>query len=330
MAYESKNMNYIFNVEYFKNIFDMQNGVEAEIKKRNEAIFKFSFPEKETPLTICEEMEGYRSFSLYTLYPGLLVGTGNPHELAKEGALKCGFTFDYVTGVPYITGSTLKGMLRSYFPGDSKDKEKDTEFTALIKGILGKEELDVSAFKEKVFENNDIFLGAYPVIGRDASLMEMEFITSHKDKFKNPNPVSLIKVKPAVEFTFSFLFSDYIAQDGTVIVSADEKCNLCKELILLMGIGAKTNVGYGRFSEAKPAENILVPRPRESKDANGNERKGNHKNNHNKAKNDNDNNAKIPTCANSYCNKKVTYNKKQEKYNMFCYDCFSKQKENKK
>ncbi len=174
MAYKSKNMNYIFNVEYFKDIFTMGSEKKSEIKRRNEDIRNFAFTEVELPFTKCKGMEGFEYFSLYTLYPGLLLGIGNPHSLKEDGAIKLGFTFDYVTGLPYITGSTLKGMIHSCFPGDGKDKEKDREYSSLIRGILEKDELDVLALKENMFENNDIFLGAYPVIQEKNTLMEME------------------------------------------------------------------------------------------------------------------------------------------------------------
>lgn len=301
---ESKNMNYVFNVEYFENILGKDRRNDAEIKLRNQAICNFSFSDENSPLTVYKEIEGYESFSLYTLYPGLLMGIGNPHNLEEKGAIKCGFTFDYVTGLPYITGSTLKGMLRSCFPGDSKDKEKDREYSMLIRGILGKDELDVLTLKKNMFENNDIFLGAYPVIQKnDNQLIEMEFITPHTQKYKNPNPINFIKVKPAVEFCFSFLLTDY-AESGAVIVSAEEKCNLCKELVILMGIGAKTNVGFGRFSEQKPAENILVDREQDMQ------------------KNKNTRNEEEHICETPGCNKKVIYNKKTGKYNRYCRDCY--------
>lgn len=264
MSFISKNMNYIFNVEYFKNLNFKDIGSESnatELDKRNRDITTFRFPQADTPLAECAELEGYHSFSLFTLYPGLLVGTGNPHAVAVAGALKNGFTFDYVTGLPYITGSTLKGMIRAYFPGDTKDKEKDAEYTGLIKGILGKENIDILAFKENMFVNNDIFLGGFPKLRQAEAILEMEFITSHKEKFKDPNPVSMIKVKPGVEYVFSFVMSDYVDEkSGEVIVSAAEKLTLCEELLLLMGIGAKTNVGFGKFSRTKPKQNRLVAR----------------------------------------------------------------------
>lgn len=326
MKLKSHNMNYIFNVEYFENIF-CGNDVENILKERNTEIYKFKFDINNSPLEACktEEVYGdakakYQDIVLYTLYPGLLVGTGNPHDIAVNGALKCGFTFDYVTGAPYITGSTLKGMLRSYFPGDKKDKKVDSEYEAMIRGILGKEKLDVFALKQNMFENNDVFLGAYPVTDEnDKTLLEMEYITPHKEKFKNPSPISMVKVKSGVKFIFSFIFSDYIV-GNEVIVSAEEKTRLCKELLTLMGIGAKTNVGFGRFADKKPEKHIIVTRQEFSKDNddvrypskhdNANYRKGKQK-------------VEAPLCEN--CKKNfVTYNEKKMKYNSYCRDCFKK------
>ncbi len=261
---KSKNMNYIFNVEYFDDIAlkgEASEESKKRIEQRNQEIIKFSFRDV-APLKACKEIPGYEEFGLFTLYPGLLIGTGNPHGIAMAGAIKQGFSFDYVTGLPYVPGASLKGMLRSFFPGDIKDTEKNREYEAMIKGIVGKDNVDVYALKKNMFENNDIFLGAFPIpcIGSE-KLLEMEYITSHKEKFKNPNPVSLIKVRPGIKFSFSFVFTDY-AENGKTIVSAKEKMQLCKELILLMGIGAKTNTGFGRFSEKKPMQNMLVPKPK--------------------------------------------------------------------
>lgn len=291
-------MNYIFNVEYFNRIFETKNedslfvaNAEELVNERNKEIFSFEFPEADTPLKECKSIEGYRDFSLYTLYPGLLVGTGNPHEIAVAGALKCGFTFDYVTGLPYITGSTLKGMIRSYFPGDTKNEEVSDGYNELIKGLLGKEEIDVLALKEDMFDGNDIFLGAFPVVEKNnRNILDMEFITPHKEKFKNPNPVSLVKVKPAVKFVFSYVFQDYVV-DGVVMVSADEKAKLCKELLLFAGIGAKTNVGFGRFAERKPFMHDLVNRDGSANTGNNRPQQGgnnHHGNRNNRSNNRND------------------------------------------
>ena len=257
---KSKNMNYVFNVEYFEGMNLLANTEDNKetIKNRNDAIKSFAFKEK-APYEVWSEISGYQEFSAFSLYPGLLIGTGNPHSIAVDGASKRGFMFDYVTGLPYIPGSSLKGMIRAYFPGDTADKEKDKEYKALIEGLLpdSAKGIDILELKRDMFEGEDIFLGAFPKA--DGPLLDMDYITPHK-KFKNPNPISFIKVRPGVEFVFSAVFSDFKESGtGTVLLKAADKAELCKQLILLFGIGAKTNVGYGKFSLEKPVGNELLP-----------------------------------------------------------------------
>lgn len=332
MEMKSKNMNYIFNVEYFegldfKNISNNDN--ESLLARKNEEIFGFKFPRRESVLGEGEKKGDYRGFSLYTLYPGLLIGIGNPHDVAVAGALKCGFTFDYVTGLPYITGSTLKGMLRAYFPiiKDAEEGTEDHGKAELIKGLFEpkKENLKVLKLKENMFENQDIFIGGFPVLSEEQALLEMEFITPHKEKFKNPNPISLVKVKPGVRFEFLFVFKDYKDPDtGEIIVTADEKLKLCKELLLLMGIGAKTNVGFGRFAKDEPKKNKLIESQQDkSTPKNHNAQKGNNYQGMSKS-------SEPPKCKNKGCNNVVTFNKGRNMYNTYCQNCFQKYKNDNK
>jgi len=55
------------------------------------------------------------SFSLKTLYPGLVCGVGYEHELGFANEFKLGFLFDHTTGLPYLPGSSIKGVIRHYF-----------------------------------------------------------------------------------------------------------------------------------------------------------------------------------------------------------------------
>lgn len=259
MAFQSKNMNYIYNVSYFEGIrWDnltssaTQRANEELLGRHNHDIECFRF-KGGSPMEDWKELKGYGSFSLYTMYPGLLIGTGNEHSLKISGALKCGFTFDYTTGLPYIPGSSLKGAMRACFPGDGKPAKESAEYESYIKGVLNREDLNVNKLKEQIFENRDMFLGAFPVVEENGSqLMQMEFITPHTaGKFKNPNPISQIKVRPNVKFEFCFVLTDYVPEDGSRPVTAEDKLALFKTLILDMGIGAKTHVGFGRFSEGE-------------------------------------------------------------------------------
>lgn len=269
MGFDSKNMNYIFNIEYFKDIESelLKDSVSEEINKkimeRNRDIERFSFSESDISFAELESASyvsgfSYYNFRLYTQYPGLLIGIGYPHETKLDGAVKCGFMFDYVTGVPYIPGSSLKGMLRSPFSVDSKKSEIAQEYETYLRGLLNRENcLSLQGLADNIFENNDIFLGAYPdVEGYAGGILKMDYITPHK-KFKDPNPIGIIKIKPNVPFVFSFLLTDYVI-DREIVMSAEDKLDLFKKIILDMGIGAKTNVGFGRFSKQKTAENSIV------------------------------------------------------------------------
>lgn len=269
MGFESKNMNYIFNIEYFKDMGSellkdsTSREVSEKIVKRNRDMENFSFAGNGMSVAALEGASyesrfSYYSFRLYTQYPGLLIGMGYPHETKLQEAVKCGFMFDYVTGLPYIPGSTLKGMLRSFFTVDAKECEIAHEYEMYIRGLLNREDcFSLQGLEDNIFENNYIFLGAYPdVEGYTKGILKMDYITPH-NKFKDPNPIGLITVKPNVPFIFSFLLTDYVI-DREIVVSAKDKLDLFKQMILDMGIGAKTKVGFSRFSKQKTAENSIV------------------------------------------------------------------------
>lgn len=257
MSFKSPNMNYIFNVSYFEGLDwdavaadSAQKNNEMLLQAHNRAIEEFRF-KGASPSDSWKMIDGYQKFDLYTRYPGLLIGTGNVHSLKINGAIKCGFCFDYTTGLPYIPGSSLKGALRACFPGDGKQQDISEEYGEYIKGVLGREDINAEELKEQIFEGRDTFLGAFPVLEKGGSkLMQMEFITPHTaGKFKNPKPIGQIKVRPNIEFEFGFILTDYVPEDGRQPVTAEQKLALFKTLILDMGIGAKTHVGFGRFSE---------------------------------------------------------------------------------
>ncbi|OUP50172.1 type III-B CRISPR module RAMP protein Cmr6 [Lachnoclostridium sp. An181] len=239
--YRSRNMNYIFNIEYMEDLKTSPN-----FEEKNKEITKFQF-KKIRFFQGMESIPGFETIELETTYPGLLIGTGGAHDLNEKEVIKCGFTFDYVTGIPYYPGSSLKGILRSYFPGGRPENEKE-EYEEYIKSILQEihcENIKIDDLETQIFDNSDVFLGAYPVGGKGNKWMELEYITPHKKIYQNPIPINLIKVKPGVKFKFGFLLSDYVSGDQRV--TAEQKKELFLRIILDMGVGAKTNVGFGKF-----------------------------------------------------------------------------------
>lgn len=240
------------------------------MKKRDNAIenFKFSSCPAIYKLLKKKTESSWKSFELYTAYPGVLIGTGNPHEISMENAIKCGFSFDYVTGLPYIPGSSIKGMLRSYFPkeGSADEQEKQAYITEVLKntGVKFETESDekvktvIANLKKNLFEGRDVFFDAFPVVDikQKKKLLAKEYITPHKEKFKNPKPINLIKIKPGVKICFMFSLNDF--DFDTYHITADQKECVLKQIILDMGVGAKTNVGFGIMTEEPLPSNVEV------------------------------------------------------------------------
>ena len=82
------------------------------------------------------------------------MGMGYTHELKHDDAVKCGFSFDYVSGLPCLQSSSLKGTLRNLFPEGASEKEKNK--AAYIRALLGKgEAVDIEMLK-KIFSRAEI------------------------------------------------------------------------------------------------------------------------------------------------------------------------------
>ncbi|NLN94577.1 MAG: type III-B CRISPR module RAMP protein Cmr6 [Bacteroidales bacterium] len=209
---------------------------------------------------------------LQTTYPGLLIGSGYTHDSNAKGDLKIGFYFDHTTGQPVIPGSSVKGVFKSVFENeDYKTDEKSLRtIRFIIDEIINKEDGDTELkeewtnikvsfsveilkhLKDTLFgtqndEGVDIFFDAVINIAQtgEKKYIGSDFITPHEHPLKNPNPLMLLKVLPGVVFEFRFKLKDY--SNGTFKLTANQKLKLFRQILLTIGIGAKTNVGYGQF-----------------------------------------------------------------------------------
>ncbi|MDE5760481.1 type III-B CRISPR module RAMP protein Cmr6 [uncultured Bacteroides sp.] len=86
----------------------------------------------------------------------------------------------------------------------------------------------------------DVFFDAFPMLSEE--LFEIDTITHHPSPFKDPNPISFLKIRPCVSFSFLFKLHDGI-------LSRRQKLLLFYKILCDKGVGAKTNVGYGRFKD---------------------------------------------------------------------------------
>lgn len=226
--------------------------------------------------TQIENPAAAQRFTLYTTYPGLLTGSGYMHETKAAGDFKIGYFFDHTTGQPLLPGSSVKGCLRSLFETDVDGNGKrytGAKSVAAIQFIVGEllqsnantEEVKIAAAHLKTIDEaglkqivagifgddetpgKDIFFDAVLNIAAcgNRKIMGTDFLTPHENELKNPKPLQFMKVLPQVAFEFRFRFVD----NG--LLTAKVKEAFFKQLLLVTGIGAKTNVGYGQFKETK-------------------------------------------------------------------------------
>jgi len=184
-----------------------------------------------------------QTFELTTIYPGLLIGSGYNHPKLKDDKndFQLGFFFDHTTGLPIISGSSIKGMLRSVF--------KETKFLKDVYSNYYKDHMNIDVFEK----GQIIFYDAYIVSSQNQNnkIFASDYITNHfssedNGMFKEPNPIKFLKVLPAVSFKFQFKSADEELLSKNVL---NEYIELFKQIILDFGLGAKTNVGYGKFQE---------------------------------------------------------------------------------
>lgn len=91
----------------------------------------------------------------------------------------------------------------------------------------------------------------------EKGILGLDYITPHLNPLRNPNPIQFMKVLPEVQFRFQFRIPDKIVlKSGEV--SKDNILALFKTILMEIGIGAKTNVGYGQLVEAKASETLQV------------------------------------------------------------------------
>ena len=217
-------------------------------------------------------------FSLKIAYPGLVTGVGINHEAKIEGEFKLGVHFDYTWGMPVVYGSSVKGVLREYFTNiyDIFYEEDETKkrlntidlvhdiFCGEVRNITLEKEIYGEKWEEKVKDNDkkrkyipksiynrDIFFDAV-ITEADSKkrILCSDSITPHGDNpLKNPVPLTFMKIAAGctMEFRFKLVDSKIDGNDFT----AEHKKALFKEILETVGVGAKTNVGYGQFQQIK-------------------------------------------------------------------------------
>ncbi|MEM8584681.1 MAG: type III-B CRISPR module RAMP protein Cmr6 [Bacteroidota bacterium] len=302
------NLHHQFYREYYRKLDPSHPESEKRkglVKKYNQSRFSVinkriteATLDKAAPANYLFDHPGFgpslKKFRLQTTYPGLVCGTGYPHETGSaDDEFKIGFYFDQTTGLPTIPGSSIKGTLRASFPRFEmiNQKSKEHKSTKQAKADLitrcaatitenttlkswskaGEKKANerlkwVNLLEHQIFDGLDPNLGKKRISpskidtclaaqiavspGSQKPFLGTDYITPHgKEIWEEPTPILFLKVLPQVTFEFSFLLFDTIVSG--IEFTAKHKRNLFRLLLLISGVGAKTNVGYGRLVDPK-------------------------------------------------------------------------------
>ena len=172
----------------------------------------------------------------------MVTGLGQDHPVEN------GFLWHPTLGVPYIPGSSIKGMLKSWLITWQGSGHLRCWFEKQLAGT------------QATGVGNLIFFDALPC---EVPRLEADVITPHYAPYyqdqdhitppadwHSPTPTPFLTVAKGQVFLFS------VARRGSEIMPPDEKsaieAALCHALATI-GIGAKTAVGYGRFEQVTQA-----------------------------------------------------------------------------
>ena len=243
------NLNYVFYKEYYNGL--LNGKFDKGIQKCNETLLEAQVHDSNRCLL--DENLYNMEIDLYVNYPGLLVGTGYIHTTGlSNDEIKMGFNFDYVSGLPYIPATSVKGTLKQAFCGEKavyveKNLQLDScKITELKRKIFG------NSAESGVGKGKDIFFDAQILEGNFKNrILGSDNITPHKRITAEPQPINILKILPGVKIRFYFYLTDTTLKDGTT-VTAQQKKELFKNILIDFGIGAKTNTGYGILLERDP------------------------------------------------------------------------------
>ncbi len=182
------------------------------------------------------------SFKIYELEERFITGTGLDHPVG------IGFLWDYRLGLPYIAGSSIKGVIKNWIKIWGAAERDD------IKRIFGS---DNEKKENKI--GSVIFFDALPY---KTIKLQTDIITPHFSSYynegkcpgdwSNPTPISFLTIDKNQKFIFFIAprRKEYIEDCKQVI-------NWLDDVITTLGAGAKTATGYGRFKSLEREEKVL-------------------------------------------------------------------------
>lgn len=177
----------------------------------------------------------------------LVSGLGNGHPL------ETGLVWHPTLGVPYLPGSTVKGMVRAW----AEDPEERGGWGALDSTQVPRLFGDLNEQGAGLL----CFFDALPVKVPD---LQLDIMNPHYGEYYqnrsstppadylSPNPVKFLAVAPGQEFRFAVALrpgTRFVIPDASDVLELGLR--LLEEALTEIGLGAKTAAGYGAFQHVK-------------------------------------------------------------------------------
>ena len=180
--------------------------------------------------------------AVFTTESRFVTGLGRSHPVEN------GFAWHPTLGTPYLPGSSVKGMVRSWAETDA-DPHPDEETLARLLGKAGQ-------------AGSICFLDAVPVVRIQ---LEVDVMTPHyagwsendpPGDWRSPNPIPFLTTAAGGTFLFGFVPCRAVADNDLCAVSG-----WLRSALAYVGGGAKTAVGYGRFRHDDQQTHDWIQRP---------------------------------------------------------------------
>ncbi|ACL70261.1 type III-B CRISPR module RAMP protein Cmr6 [Halothermothrix orenii] len=196
--------------------------------------------------------------------------------LGGANVLETNLMLHHIYGIPYIPGSSLKGLTRAWAVEKLRE-ELDVKSYEKIESLLGEEKIDVKTLDEyqmnqfekyrwifgtKSQSGNAVFFDAYPEgrINIDIDIMTPHFkeyyqemettkkVNNPPDDTQSPVPIPfLVLDNQMFRFSVAVKCKECAGKRDNSCEYLNLTVNLLKEALRNLGVGAKTMVGYGYF-----------------------------------------------------------------------------------
>ncbi|MBS9781369.1 MAG: type III-B CRISPR module RAMP protein Cmr6 [Gammaproteobacteria bacterium] len=240
------------------NQYSVDWDVESDAKTKFLGVFKGACGDKKQleratiqQMSLSQSQQG--NGKVYHLDGHFVTGMGNSHPVEN------GFLWHHTLGVPYLSGSQVKGLVRSlieqYYQADDRDEILLQWFGSINKGNVSTSAGDL------------IFFDAIPT---EQPTLTVDIMTPHQGKWysdggkitdinndkipadwHDPTPIPFLAVKKA-----SFLFG--IAKRPNSDIDINDVFTCLDKALSYCGAGAKTQTGYGFMSFDKKSTDGLV------------------------------------------------------------------------